>query len=64
MEARVEAARALSASTSNIQLRAECPLAEEPRSSDESKNMPDGWRLLSERDGWRTCPIGVYVGTE
>jgi len=20
-----------------------------------------GWRLLHERTGWRSCPIGVYV---
>lgn len=23
--------------------------------------LPPGWRKLSERDGWRPAPIGVYV---
>jgi len=65
MEARVKAARSLSASTTNnIQPRSEAPLSEERGPLDESKNLPDGWRLLSERGGWRPCPIGVYVGGE
>ena len=64
MEARAKAARSLSASTiNNIQPCAEAPLPEEQGLSDGSKNLPDGWRLLSER-GWRMCPIGVYVGGE
>lgn len=67
MEARVKAARSLSASTTNnIQpRRAEAPLSEERGLGllDGSKNLPDGWRLLSER-GWQPCPIGVYVGAE
>ena len=65
MEARAKAVRSLSASTTNnMQPRAETPLPEERGLSNESKNLPDGWRLLSERGGWRTCPIGVYVGGE
>lgn len=24
--------------------------------------LPAGWRKLSERDGWRPAPIGVYIG--
>jgi len=58
MEARVKAARSLSASASNIR---ETPLSEERGSLSENKNLPDGWRLLSERGGWRPCPIGLYV---
>ena len=26
-----------------------------------SSSLPPGWRKLSERDGWRPAPIGVYV---
>ena len=26
-----------------------------------SSSLPAGWRKLSERDGWRPAPIGVYV---
>jgi hypothetical protein len=65
MEARVKAVRSLSVSiTHNVQPRAEAPLSEERGSFDESKDLPDGWHLLSERGGWRPCPIGVYVGGE
>jgi len=66
MESRVKAARSLSASTpaSNIWPLAEAPLSEERGSFNENKKLPDGWRLLSERGGWRTCPIGIYVGGE
>ncbi|TFK93050.1 Las1-domain-containing protein [Polyporus arcularius HHB13444] len=27
----------------------------------ENLQLPPGWRKLSERDGWRPAPIGVYV---
>ncbi|OSD05861.1 hypothetical protein PYCCODRAFT_1184334 [Trametes coccinea BRFM310] len=27
----------------------------------EELRLPAGWRKLSERDGWRPAPIGVYV---
>ena len=28
----------------------------------ETSPLSDGWRLLSETDGWRPCPIGIYIG--
>ncbi|EJF58409.1 Las1-domain-containing protein [Dichomitus squalens LYAD-421 SS1] len=27
----------------------------------ESTQLPPGWRRLTERDGWRPAPIGIYV---
>jgi hypothetical protein len=67
MEARVKAARSLSAKAAAGNIwplaLAVTPLSEE-RGSNENKKLPDGWRLLSERGGWRTCPIGIYVGSE
>ncbi|KAI0757360.1 Las1-like-domain-containing protein [Daedaleopsis nitida] len=33
-----------------------------PGSLDETPALAPGWRRLSERDGWRPAPIGVYVG--
>ncbi|KAI0651506.1 Las1-domain-containing protein [Trametes meyenii] len=30
--------------------------------SGEVLQLPPGWRKLTERDGWRPAPIGVYVG--
>ncbi|KAH9046478.1 Las1-domain-containing protein [Lactarius hengduanensis] len=31
-------------------------------SSKEIVPLRDGWRLLTETDGWRPCPIGIYIG--
>ena len=28
---------------------------------EDASQLPPGWRKLSERDGWRPAPIGVYV---
>ena len=27
----------------------------------ETIELPPGWRKLTERDGWRPVPMGVYV---
>lgn len=27
-----------------------------------SASLPSGWRLLNPASGWKSCPIGVYVG--
>lgn len=27
----------------------------------ETIQLPPGWRKLTERDGWRPVPMGVYV---
>ncbi|KAI0336190.1 hypothetical protein GY45DRAFT_1316295 [Cubamyces sp. BRFM 1775] len=28
---------------------------------EDASQLPPGWRKLTERDGWRPAPIGVYV---
>ena len=30
-------------------------------SAEDVVELSPGWRKLSERDGWRAAPIGVYV---
>jgi ribosomal biogenesis protein LAS1 len=64
METRVKAALSLSMSTSDIQSPSQDTLAEEQVSASEKRNLPNGWRLLSEIGGWRPCPIGVFLGGE
>jgi len=64
METRVKAALSLSISTSDIPSPSQDTLAEEQVSAGEKRNIPNGWRLLSELGGWRPCPIGVFLGGE
>ncbi|KAN0138473.1 Las1-like domain containing protein [Lactarius tabidus] len=49
--------------------QAQCPPATEPSpgvrgtpSNKEVVPLREGWRLLTEADGWRLCPIGIYIG--
>lgn len=66
MDARLKAAISLAP----LQGQAQCPPALEPSpgvrgtssSSREAVPLGDGWRLLTEADGWRPCPIGIYIG--
>ena len=37
------------------------PLAPTAGGTSPGSVLPAGWRRLSERDGWRPAPIGVYV---
>ena len=63
MEARVKAARSLSTLRSDVHLAPDF-LSEEQDTFSQNKNLPNGWRLLSEQVGWRPCPIGVYTRSE
>ena len=62
MEARVRAARPLSITPRSDDHLAPDFSFEKPDFIE--KNLPNGWRLLSEQGGWRPCPIGVYTGSE
>ena len=52
------------------QVQVQCPPAPEPgpggrvspSSSKEVGPLRNGWHLLTETDGWRPCPIGIYTG--
>lgn len=66
MDTRLKAALSLALP----QGQAQCPPVPEPgpgvrgssSSSREAVPLPDGWRFLTEADGWRPCPIGIYIG--
>lgn len=60
MEARVKAARSLSAPRGDVEAIPVFPPAEQVFLS-QKKSLPNGWRLLSEQGGWQPCPIGVYI---
>ena len=60
MEARVKAARSLSTPRSDVHLAPDFSSEE----LNQNKNLPNGWRILSEQVGWRPCPIGVYTRSE
>jgi ribosomal biogenesis protein LAS1 len=62
MEARVKAAHSLSTPRSDVNAPPDFLPAEQVSLS-QKKSLPNGWRLLSEQEGWRPCPIGVYIGT-
>ncbi|KAH9043781.1 Las1-domain-containing protein [Lactarius pseudohatsudake] len=71
MDARLRAALSLTdAPERQPQEQIQCSPAPEPgprgrgssASSREIVPLRDGWRLLTEADGWRPCPIGIYIG--
>ncbi|KAH9005961.1 Las1-domain-containing protein [Lactarius hatsudake] len=68
MDARLQAARSLvDAPERQPQEQIQCSPAPEPGpggrgSSSSSMSLRNGWRLLTETDGWRPCPIGIYIG--
>jgi len=63
MDTRLQAALSLAG-------QAQCPPALEtgigvqglPSPSKEVRPLGDGWRVLTEADGWKPCPIGIYIG--
>jgi len=62
MESRVKAALALSRhppSTMTGGNNSSGTPEGRPSAQSEEENLPNGWRRLSESDGWRPCPIGV-----
>jgi len=60
MEARVKAARSLFTPQSDVNAPPDFSPTEQVSLS-QKKSLPSGWRLLSEQEGWRPCPIGIYV---
>ncbi|KAH9176993.1 Las1-like-domain-containing protein [Lactarius sanguifluus] len=71
MDARLQAALSLAdAPERQPQEQIQCSPAPEPgpggrgSSSSNKEIVPlrNGWRLLTETDGWRPCPIGIYIG--
>ena len=68
MDARLQAALSLVVP----QEQGQCTPAPEPGpggrgSSSLSKDavpLHNGWRLLAEKDGWRPCPVGIYIGSK
>ena len=64
MEARVRAAHPLSTTPRSDDHLVPDFSFEEPDFISQKKNLPKGWRLLSEQGGWRPCSIGVYTGSE
>ncbi|KAH8992057.1 Las1-domain-containing protein [Lactarius akahatsu] len=70
MDARLRAAFSLAdAPERQPQEQIQCSPAPEPgpggrgssASNKEIVPLRDGWRLLTETDGWRPCPIGIYI---
>lgn len=71
MDARLQAALSLAAPGGRQpQEQVQLPLAPEhggpggrgSSSSREVGPLREGWRLLTDADGWRPCPIGIYIG--
>jgi ribosomal biogenesis protein LAS1 len=66
MDTRLQATLSLVPPQGQVQ----CPPGTEPRpgvrgsssSSREAVPLREGWRLLTEADGWKPCPIGIYIG--
>ncbi|KAI0724189.1 Las1-domain-containing protein [Cerioporus squamosus] len=61
MDSRLNALLALQHADSADTLDAASTTTSDARVSTEVLQLPPGWRKLSERDGWRPAPIGVYV---
>ena len=57
MDTRLNTLLALSATTDEDKESSPAPSTEPA----ESIQLPPGWRKLTERDGWRPAPIGVFI---
>ncbi|KAH9060829.1 Las1-domain-containing protein [Lactarius vividus] len=68
MDARLQAVLSLvDAPECQPQEQIQCSPAPEPGGRGSSSNkeivpVRNGWRLLTETDGWRPCPIGICIG--
>ncbi|KAI9445484.1 Las1-domain-containing protein [Lactarius indigo] len=69
MDARLQAALSLDAPERQPQEPVQClptpepgPGGQGPFSNKAVVPLRNGWRLLTETDGWRPCPIGIYIG--
>ncbi|KAH9075771.1 Las1-like-domain-containing protein [Lactarius deliciosus] len=62
MDARLQAALSLADAPELPATRTNSGDEDPPLRAKEIVSLRNGWRLLTETDGWRPCPIGIYIG--